>query len=215
MQEKRYQDFVIKDGKFIGNFEEMYQEFDNPWCQSDDESIFDSRRAIAKGWIKRISGSTQARVCEVGCGFGHLTGDLTREGVSCIGTDISATAVKKAKEINPGCRFSVTNFDDFQFYRKNKINIFLMSELTWYVLPKLAEFLSNLRHYQMETDEPIYLIHLLTTYSAGLQKYGNEYFTDLESILDYFDLKYLEYGYIVGGGDFKSETRGTFFVARI
>ena len=29
----RYQDFVIKDGKFIGEFEKMYQNFDDPWNQ--------------------------------------------------------------------------------------------------------------------------------------------------------------------------------------
>ena len=26
-----YQDFVIKNGKFIGQFEKMYQEFKDPW----------------------------------------------------------------------------------------------------------------------------------------------------------------------------------------
>ena len=27
----KYQDLVIKDGKFIGKFEEMYQKFSDPW----------------------------------------------------------------------------------------------------------------------------------------------------------------------------------------
>ena len=26
-----YQDLVIKDGKFVGKFEEMYQKFSDPW----------------------------------------------------------------------------------------------------------------------------------------------------------------------------------------
>ncbi len=30
---ERYQDYVIKDGKFIGRFEEMYQKFEDPWNQ--------------------------------------------------------------------------------------------------------------------------------------------------------------------------------------
>ena len=30
---ERYQDYVIKDGEFVGKFEEMYQKFDNPWHQ--------------------------------------------------------------------------------------------------------------------------------------------------------------------------------------
>ena len=34
---KRYQDYVIKDGKFIGKFEEMYQKFEDPRHQMELE----------------------------------------------------------------------------------------------------------------------------------------------------------------------------------
>ena len=30
----RYQDFVIKNGEFVGKFEDMYQNFKDPWLQS-------------------------------------------------------------------------------------------------------------------------------------------------------------------------------------
>ena len=37
----RYQDYVIKDGKFIGDFEGMYRNFDDPWHQSrEDPHLF-------------------------------------------------------------------------------------------------------------------------------------------------------------------------------
>ena len=32
---EKYQDYVIRDGKFVGKFEEMYQKFDNPWHQKE------------------------------------------------------------------------------------------------------------------------------------------------------------------------------------
>ena len=32
----KYQDLVIKDGKFVGEFEKMYQEFSDPWNQSEE-----------------------------------------------------------------------------------------------------------------------------------------------------------------------------------
>lgn len=32
----RYQDYVIRDGKFVGKFEEMYQKFDDPWHQNEN-----------------------------------------------------------------------------------------------------------------------------------------------------------------------------------
>lgn len=215
MTGKRYQDYVIKDGEFIGDFEGMYQDCDNPWLQSDDDNIFDSRRAVAKNWIKKIAKDNNAQVCEIGCGFGHITADLTKEGINCVGTDISITAVEKAREINAGCEFEMAEFNDFNFYRNRKINVFLMAEVTWYVLPQLREFLTNLNEYRTKLREPIYLIHLLTTYTEGVQKYGNDYFTDLSGILDYFNLNYLEYGYVVSGKEYDSESRGTFFVAKV
>ena len=33
----RYQDYVIKDGVIIGEFEEMYQDFNDPWEQTTKE----------------------------------------------------------------------------------------------------------------------------------------------------------------------------------
>ena len=31
---KRYQDYVIKDGQLVGDFENMYKEVDDPWEQT-------------------------------------------------------------------------------------------------------------------------------------------------------------------------------------
>ena len=33
----RYQDYVIKDGKLIGEFETMYKDYEDPWEQSTRE----------------------------------------------------------------------------------------------------------------------------------------------------------------------------------
>lgn len=32
---QKYQDYVIKDGRFVGRFDEMYRHFDDPWHQSE------------------------------------------------------------------------------------------------------------------------------------------------------------------------------------
>jgi len=114
--EKRYQDYVIKDGKFVGDFEGMYKDCENPWLQSDDDNIFSTKRVIAKNWIKKISLTSNIQVCEIGCGFGHISAELTNNGIYCIGTDISPTAIEKAKALNKNCEFAVANFDDFDFY---------------------------------------------------------------------------------------------------
>jgi len=57
-----------------------------------------------------------------------------------------------------------------------------MSELTWYILPKLSDLLLFFK----QNFPGMYLIHLLTTYAPGKQKYGTEYFTDLQGIKECF-----------------------------
>lgn len=210
---KKYQDYVIKDGEYIGDFENMYRNCDDPWHQNESENIHDSRRIIAQTWIKKLAIQKEIRVCEIGCGFGHLTSDLTQSGIDCIGTDISRTAVEKAKILHPESRFFISKFNDISFYRNNKIDVFLMSEITWYILPELSAFLKDLRKYKTEIDKPIYLVHLLSTYAPGIQKYGSEFFTNLEEILEFFALeKYIEYGNIFVGKENDKDSRGTYFI---
>lgn len=37
MKNSDFHNYVIKNGKFIGNFEEMYQHFEFPWDQKNRE----------------------------------------------------------------------------------------------------------------------------------------------------------------------------------
>jgi hypothetical protein len=87
-------------------------------------------------------------------------------------------------------------------------DIIIMAELTWYMLDFLDDFIVNLKSYAKYKQ--VYLIHLLTTYDDGVQKYGKDKFSDLNGILKYFDMNYLEYGYIQSGN-----SQGTFFVASL
>ena len=40
MNSKDYHDYVFKDGKFIGAFEEMYQNVEDPWHHGDATAIY-------------------------------------------------------------------------------------------------------------------------------------------------------------------------------
>ena len=33
----KYQDYVIKNGKLVGEFEQIYQDYEDPWHQSKEE----------------------------------------------------------------------------------------------------------------------------------------------------------------------------------
>ncbi len=184
----RYQDYVIKDGKLVGEFEEMYQDYDDPWEQSTREK-WASEKAVALNLIEKLNAQ---KVMELGCGLGHYTKKIADLGVDVLGVDVSETAIRKAKLNYPKCNFVVGDILDFELYKKYKPDIIVMAEITWYVLEKLDQFLQFLRSELSET----YLIHLLTTYPEGVQKYRKDKFPNLEGIMSYFRAKFLEWGEI-------------------
>ena len=59
-----YQDFVIKNGEFIGRFEEMYQQFEDPWEQSTRE-LYCYEKTIG---LEIIKNNNLNKVLELGCG---------------------------------------------------------------------------------------------------------------------------------------------------
>ena len=69
---KRYQDYVIKNGEFVGEFEQMYQDFNDPWEQNKRANS--TEKAICTNIVQSYSFK---RVIELGCGFGNLTSSLT------------------------------------------------------------------------------------------------------------------------------------------
>jgi 2-polyprenyl-3-methyl-5-hydroxy-6-metoxy-1,4-benzoquinol methylase len=100
--QRPYQDYVIKDGVLVGDFEGLYRDFEDPWNQSRNDHIFDSRRQIALNWCRRLrSEDGSDRFLELGCGFGHLTHQLANEGFTALGIDISEVAIAKAQKLYP------------------------------------------------------------------------------------------------------------------
>ncbi|MBF0556677.1 MAG: methyltransferase domain-containing protein [Nitrospirae bacterium] len=183
-----YQDYVIKDGKLVGEFEQMYRDFDDPWEQTIREQ-WASEKAVVLNLIQKLKAR---KVIELGCGLGHFTKKISDLGIETIGIDISKTAIEKAKSNYPDCNFVVGDILNLSIYREMKPDLIVMAEITWYVLDKLDNFIEFLK-----TEMPnTYLIHLLTTYPEGVQKYGKEKFTNLQQIMSYFGAQYLEYGEI-------------------
>ena len=152
-----YHDFVIKDGFLIGDFEGLYKNIDDPWFQSREDHIFDSRREICKlqcQKAKNLYGSN--RILEVGCGFGFLTDQITKLGFETLGTDISPTAIDKAVRINPNSNFKVAPYNDFGIIKDFNQDIIIMSEITWYILDSLDEFLFNIKSFAKEKNSPFF-----------------------------------------------------------
>lgn len=192
-----YQDYVIKDGKFIGEFEEMYKDFDDPWHQNTRER-FASEKAVGLNLLLHLKKKFKIKtVVELGCGFGDYTAKVEEIGFKTIGIDISSTAIEKAKlrhafqiQKSGSLDFLCSAFANFQLLKDIKPDVILMPEITWYVLDQLVDF----REYIKKELPDTFLIHMLMTYDSGVQTYGREYFTSLNEILIFFDMQYLESG---------------------
>jgi ubiquinone/menaquinone biosynthesis C-methylase UbiE len=177
-----YQDLVIKNGKLVGKFDEMYQTFEDPWEQSIREN-FSYEKTIGLDIIKNNNLNT---ILELGCGHGHYTNKIKNVSKNAIGVDISETAIKKAKMNYPDCEFIVSDITNINLY--NNIDCIMMVEITWYVLEKLSEFKKIISKYK-----GLSFFHTLNTYPPNVQKYGVEYFTNNEEIMNYFsDIIHIE-----------------------
>ena len=213
-------DYVIRDGQLVGDFEGLYRDFEDPWMQSREDHVLDSRRQVALNWCTRLrdlspSGPQALRVLEIGCGFGHLTSALTDRGFASIGVDVAYEAVCRARERHPESVFLRRSISDEGLLDDLDPDILIMAEVTWYVLNELSEFLDSLRSFASERNRPTYLIHLLTTYGPGVQTYGRDYFTDQQGILQFFDMNYLEYGQVHTPRSDDPASQGTYFVAEL
>ena len=171
----KYQDYVIKDGRFIGQFEEMYRHFDDPWHQSEPRISQESYSRWAT--ILHIRRFSIRSVVECGSGLGSFSRLITNEtGARVTGIDISETAVCKARAQHPDLRFEVDTVDNLARYRDNDAVLF--AEITWYVLDKFDEILDLMRR----EFRGKYFLHNLVFYK-GHQRYGREYFTTLDEFV--------------------------------
>lgn len=189
MKYPKYQDYVIKNGKFIGEFEKMYQDHKDPWRQSVSEKDATDKKIV----LSKIQEIDPKRVIEIGCGLGHFTNDIRNSfSGELLGIDISKTAIKKAQKNYPNIRFETGDLLSFNLFDNFLPDMIIMAEVTWYVLDRLEAF----KKYLKEQQNQIILVHLLTFYESNKQTYGKEFFTNMDELLHFFDLNYIEYGII-------------------
>jgi predicted TPR repeat methyltransferase len=186
----RYQDYVIRDGKLVGEFEQMYRDHEDPWCLTK-LGLLNPTHVIAENIVQRLYAGGRVRTAvEVGCGLGHLTKRIRDIGVDVLGIDIAPSAVEKARQQYPECKFAVADVSAFDVIEGQRPDLVILAEVTWYVLAKLDDFIQFLR-----TRLPhAYLLHLLAVYPPGQQLHGLEKFSNLEEMKRYFGMVYLEWG---------------------
>lgn len=200
----RYQDYVIQDGRLVGEFDEMYRDFDDPWEQGLHEHVA-LEKSIGIELLKKYG---HKRPLEYGCGLGHYTARLQREFGSAAGVDISETAIAKAKLNYPDPAFFVSDILNSSPLEAFKPDSLIFAEITWYVL----ESLSNFKSLISKSLKSRGFLHLLTTYPPGEQSYGVEYFTNLSEIMNYWSdvIDIMEWG-LVSKSDAGGASRSFFY----
>jgi len=146
IESDRYQDYVIKDGEFIGAFEQMYQKFEDPW--GSVKHVHSLKNDLLLALVSRVKGECH-KVLHAGCGLGALSGRLRQtlsaeaEVWAC---DISETAVHKARAAHPGVHFFVHDLaevDRLPEHVPGPVDAVLMAETIWYILPHLEVILKG------------------------------------------------------------------------
>ena len=192
-----YHDYVFKDGIFVGKFEEMYQNVEDPWHQADTSAIhYDmmlyllNRYDVCRSW--------GGVVLDIGCGKGAFTARLKKSlnnDVKVIGTDISDTAIQKAKEKygSLGIDFIVCDIKkEFKHLPlpSLKVDLIIMSELMWYVLPNFKDICQGIKHYLK--DDGAFIINQTFYPPPEKQKYGKEIVSNVKDIFKLVSLPLVE-----------------------
>jgi SAM-dependent methyltransferase len=170
-----YHDYVIKDGKFIGKFDEMYSKFNDPWVQSTQPNKYSRMAGIIH--LQSIKANT---VLECGCGLGYYADWIYKEtNIIPKSIDVSPIAIEKAKILFPHLDFEVTDITKNLANYKN-YDCVMLSEIIWYILPDLKKVLSML---QSEFKGKYLIVNQV--FYKGTQKYGTDYFTNLKEFINY------------------------------
>lgn len=199
----KYQDFVIKNGVFIGKFEEMYQRFPNPWLQeSEQHNVNSYSRNIA---IINLRLFKIGSVVEFGCGLGYFTNLIFQniQDIKIKGIDVSPTAINKAKYLWPHLDFEVDKVQNIEKYAN--YDAVLFGEIMWYILDDLDGIFKKM----MRNFRGKYFLNNLVFYK-GQQQYGNKFFTNLKEFIEFVPFKLLGYSEATTVNDDTIETSTIF-----
>lgn len=153
MTEKNCNDYIIKDGEFVRNFEELYQNIEDPWSQARDFKN-DISFKIACVLIKDLISQHQISIknmLDIGCAGGYQSDALIEASNSknYFGIDISETVINLAvKDFKTERKhFQTDNIINYNKDFNNKFDFIFSAKTLYYVAPEIDHVLSNIINY--------------------------------------------------------------------
>jgi SAM-dependent methyltransferase len=155
-----YHDYVFKNGRLVGQFEEMYRHSATvPWHQDTQADWIDVR--LTKQFLADVGPFDE--IHDLGCGLGNYL-DLIRQSAGtsnckCQGYDISETACEKARKQFPSARFTQLDLTTSEKVttapnqEQGGNRLFMLRGTLWYVVPKLEVVIENIHALMRPTDK--------------------------------------------------------------
>lgn len=140
--EPDYHPFVFCDGKFVGKFEEMYQQVKDPWHQQ--QVATGTKYDLILALTRRRSYSA---VLDIGSALGMFTNRLrqAQPQARLAGIDVSQTAVAKARQAYPEIDFQPMDILTGLSFSDDSFDLIMMVEVLWYVLRDVDRVMNELR----------------------------------------------------------------------
>ncbi|MDP2904581.1 MAG: class I SAM-dependent methyltransferase [Methylovulum sp.] len=145
-----YHDYVFKNGKLLGQFDDMYRHSKEvPWHQDKTaNSLFvDLDIAILKHFLPEFNIRS---ICDLGCGLGYVSARLHSEisplvaELNITGIDVSTEAAAQACLLHPHINFFGVNIlhDDISSWER-KFDLLYVKDVLWYVAQDAKLFFSK------------------------------------------------------------------------
>jgi len=123
--------FDTEKRKFIGKFEDMYQNEDREGYDSWHSS--DLTHLPKKIHLSILDSYNFGRILDFGCGKGAFTHLLKKKNNYVLGLDVSRTAIEKAKATYPGVDFSVIANNNFSPFNREPFDLVMILETLSYI----------------------------------------------------------------------------------
>ena len=140
-----YHDYVFRDGKLIGDFDNMYRYAGQvPWEQDTRCDRWDTE----VGMLMLADRGPYQAILEVGCGLGYIAAKLKNLTVSDGGVvdafDVSPEAIRRAKALHPRVRYYVDNIAEKSFRPQRQYDLVVVKDVFWYVFERMARVVRNI-----------------------------------------------------------------------
>jgi len=176
-----YRDYFIKNGRFIGEFEQMYRNVEDPWfCVGRSHSLYND---LLLALVKHTA-PERPRILEAGCGLGALAARMQQAipEAQVLACDVSPTAIEKARRTYPGITFFVqdlTALSDCPIDR-GSVDVISLSQVLWCVLPQMRDVLG--RFHDLLAPDGVLAV-LQQFYDPATQQYGKGLVEDPEDFV--------------------------------